>query len=175
MKNARGFTFLELILTLTIMGILFAASAPLVSSSLDAYLTARDMSADLIEVNLAMERMSREIRDAQAIHSGSTATQIGFTRSDGISACFAADNNRIVRYTDDECTANATPLTGAMLVNGATPFQYFSVSGSCTALVSAASISNDTHIVTITLDGTNTGAPFRTSVYVRKDDNSCMN
>lgn len=174
MQTQRGFTLLELILTLTIMGILFASSAPLVSSSLQAYLTAREMNADLVEVNIALERISREVRGASAVDSGSNATQIGFIRSDSTEACFKVSANRVYRYTNTGCSANETPLTGAVLATGSTPFNYSTITGNCASLTSTAG-AETAHIVTITLDGANTGAPFRTSVYVRTDANPCFN
>lgn len=87
-----GFTLIELIATLVILGILAAAAAPMLSSGVRAYDATHASLSTLNKLRYATERMVREIRevrrdpaDPSAYDMGiMAATSFQFTKSDGI-------------------------------------------------------------------------------------------
>ncbi|ADU64946.1 hypothetical protein Selin_0189 [Desulfurispirillum indicum S5] len=169
----QGFSLLELILTMVIIGILSAASAPMVGSAINAYFTARQMSDELMQVNMAMERVSRELRGALAIDTNSDQTTVRFTRrSDSQEVCFRLNQGRIWRHTGN-CANPGHPLTGAVFEAGST-FLYGSFGTNCTnpQLQDSAAAPQNAHLVQLHLTSSTYGA-FRTSVYVNTAANPC--
>lgn len=88
-RNQRGFTLVELIMTIVIMGILAAVGSSMIS---DTFTTARMVNASQSsadEARYALERLAREIREVKyvtgAYSIGSTmspaATNMVFTRN----------------------------------------------------------------------------------------------
>lgn len=87
-----GFTLIELIATLVVLGILAAASAPMLSSGVRAYDATHASLLSLNKLRYATERIVREVREVRRDPADPTAYDIGimtatlfrFTKSDGI-------------------------------------------------------------------------------------------
>ena len=87
--NRRGFTLVELLLTLMLTGILFASAGILMTQGLRSYIVLSDRSVALQGVRYAVERMVRELD--QVPESGIQniqADQIGFIDGLGNNADF---------------------------------------------------------------------------------------
>lgn len=87
-----GFTLIELIATLVILGILAAAVAPMLSTGVRAYNATHASLSTLNKLRYATERMVREIREIRRDPADPSAYDIGvmaatsfqFTKSDGV-------------------------------------------------------------------------------------------
>ncbi|NWF91291.1 MAG: prepilin-type N-terminal cleavage/methylation domain-containing protein [Syntrophaceae bacterium] len=75
----RGFTLIEILAVIVILSVVSAITIHFVSDSMRVYTMTKDQKALLEEGRLAMERMCRDIRDANTI-TGTTASSITFTR-----------------------------------------------------------------------------------------------
>lgn len=87
-----GFTLIEFIATLVILGILAAAAAPMLSSGVRAYDATHASLSTLNKLRYAAERMVREIREVRRDPADPSVYDIGlmtaasfqFTKSDGV-------------------------------------------------------------------------------------------
>jgi prepilin-type N-terminal cleavage/methylation domain-containing protein len=76
----KGFTLIEVVIVIVILSIVAAISINLLVSSLRVYTMTVNQKTLLDEGKLSLERMCRDIRDAQSI-TGSTPTSITFVRN----------------------------------------------------------------------------------------------
>jgi prepilin-type N-terminal cleavage/methylation domain-containing protein len=82
--NSKGMTLIETIVVIVLLGVIGLFTFQFVSSGVETYITASNQSGLLAEAKLAMERMAREIRDAENIlapASGSSSNSINFIKS----------------------------------------------------------------------------------------------
>ncbi|MBB5021278.1 prepilin-type N-terminal cleavage/methylation domain-containing protein [Desulfurispira natronophila] len=174
-RGKSGFTLFEVIITLTIIGVLFAATAPLLRSAIESYFLARDMSDELMQINIAMERMTREIRGSE-IHSVEGNTALSVYTEAGL-VCFVSEGGRIYRGENasaSDCFGhiNSVPLTSSILSHGEL-FGYFDFGSDCGDLV-ISSDPTDANVVTLAIQASTYSNPFRTAVYVQLEANSCF-
>jgi prepilin-type N-terminal cleavage/methylation domain-containing protein len=80
LKSSRGFTLIEIVIVIVILSIVSAITIYFLVSSLKVYTMTVNQKTLFDEGKLALERMSRDIRDANII-TGSTATSITFIRT----------------------------------------------------------------------------------------------
>ena len=89
---SRGFTFVELIAVIVLMGIVGAMTAQLLGQGFTAYITGRNIAETDWQARVAVERMTRELR---AIRSP-TATDITMTSASDLS--FVDVDGNSIRY-----------------------------------------------------------------------------
>jgi prepilin-type N-terminal cleavage/methylation domain-containing protein len=89
--RAAGFSLIELIVSIVILGILAAATAPIFSSSLRAYVDSDMHLATLSKARYATERIARELREVQYVTGSGyaftaplAATSMTFTKQDPV-------------------------------------------------------------------------------------------
>ncbi|MBF0152933.1 MAG: prepilin-type N-terminal cleavage/methylation domain-containing protein [Magnetococcales bacterium] len=99
-----GYTFVEMLLVVLIMGILAGISAPMIGNYVEGYLQERDLNGVNGQARLAMGRMTRELRGGTTITSSgaspfTNATQVQFTPQGGGSTVTFSVNgsNQLVR------------------------------------------------------------------------------
>lgn len=80
-KKRKGFTIIELVMVISIAGILFGILAPIMKTTIDAYFFVNSREAVLSDARLAMNRMVREIRQIKEPSDISTmnSSEIQFT------------------------------------------------------------------------------------------------
>lgn len=82
--NSKGITLIEIIVVIVLLGIIGLFTFQFIGSGVQTYIVASNQSKLLAEAKPAMERMVREIRDANTIvepTSGSSGNSIHFTKS----------------------------------------------------------------------------------------------
>src|SRR5258708_16989779 len=109
-----GWTMVELVVVIVILGSVAAIGTGLLSSIFRSYLATRDMTSSDGQARAAFERMTRELRQARSatatdLDVASTA-QVRFIDTDGNGVCFYRDaaNNRLMRSADGPATACGT-------------------------------------------------------------------
>lgn len=86
MRKNKGFTLIEIIVVIVIMAVLGVFGYRFLSTSMHTYSMMEKQKGLLDEAAMAMERISRELRDANSISSptsGSTSSTLTFTKSHG--------------------------------------------------------------------------------------------
>jgi prepilin-type N-terminal cleavage/methylation domain-containing protein len=83
-SNQKGYTLIEIVMVIVLLGIIGVVTFQVVFSGVETFTKARDRKDLYDQAKLAMERMVREIRDANQIVTpavGSTATSINFIKA----------------------------------------------------------------------------------------------
>ena len=83
MKNNAGFTLIEIIAVLVLVGILSAMAGFGLVQGVEGYLFAKNNAATTQKAQLALERISRELAELSAIDSTSSGTAIIFSNPAG--------------------------------------------------------------------------------------------
>lgn len=116
--NKKGFTLIELVITVVLIGIVLFIVANSLYTGINAYLTTDKRKESLDQARIAMERMTREIRLVNAIVNGASvvpdvsianATTFSFTDVTGAALSFTLETGNIKR------TSGATTV---ILANG---------------------------------------------------------
>ncbi|HUU41434.1 MAG TPA: prepilin-type N-terminal cleavage/methylation domain-containing protein [Desulfatiglandales bacterium] len=82
-KGSRGFTLIELIVVIIILGVVGVFTFQLLIGGVETYITIQKQKDLLDEATLCLERMSREIRDARQILAFTADSSIQFEKSHG--------------------------------------------------------------------------------------------
>lgn len=127
----RGFTLIEIILTISLVGILFALTAILLDRGVASFATISKRGINTEEARFAMERMVREILLIKSGASGDLtnlqAAQISFKDKLGLNTDFHLNGTTLYRgndpllnhvtgltftgYKSDNTVTNSTPQT----------------------------------------------------------------
>jgi prepilin-type N-terminal cleavage/methylation domain-containing protein len=80
-RSQKGFTLVELIVTLVLVGIIGTFTTLFMYTGLNGYLRAKDTSEGALKAQIALDRISLELRDIDTIDLGTFAndTQIDYT------------------------------------------------------------------------------------------------
>ncbi len=105
LRAEAGFTLIEIAVSISILGIFAALILSCIVTSFDALFLSSEQQTLCLKAHNALERMSREIRDAQQINSpgsGKTDNKIGFQNEHPLSdgkktVTFELEQNEIIR------------------------------------------------------------------------------
>jgi len=102
MSTKKGYTLIELIVVIVIIGIVSSIAIPFVVAAVDAWLIMRTEREVLSEGRYALERMTREIRQIKSIDDIGTfsATQFEFTDVNDNSIDFEQSGTTLLRNDD---------------------------------------------------------------------------
>lgn len=165
--HARGFTLIEMSMVIVILGILAAATTPLLTNSFRAYETNQSNMVTLSKLRYATERIARELREVRFNGTNyeiasMTANTLSFTKNDAAST--------IVTITGAPPLATlqySTPAMSATLTDqlASLQFQYFDINDSSAGVTNATVAYVD---VVLTLNDPNSGAAVqRTRIALR--------
>jgi prepilin-type N-terminal cleavage/methylation domain-containing protein len=156
-RHHNGFTLVELVITIAILAMVAAGCATLVAKGMDAFFAGRDALDAEWQGRIALERMTREIRNIRSDADISTATSntISFIDNAG---------NQISYYTSGSQLLRQSPFAGTaqVLADGIVlTFAYYDGSGA------VATIANNIRYIVINVNVTYGGANFNltTGVY----------
>jgi MSHA biogenesis protein MshO len=163
-----GFTLIEMTMVIVVIGILAAATVPLLINSFRAYETNQTNLVTLSKLRYATERMAREIREVRysggvyAMNLNTTAPQ--FTKSDGtVVTITSAPPLATLQYSTPAMTATLT--NQVQLAPNGLQFDYFDINDSNVGVTTATVAYVD---VTLTLTDPNSGAAAqRTRIALR--------
>jgi prepilin-type N-terminal cleavage/methylation domain-containing protein len=155
MKKNRGFTLIELIIVIVLLGIISVIATKMLAQGFNAYLTGKNILNADWQGRLAMERMVRDIRAIRSPTAGittATATQLAFTDTNGTDIVYQVSGSNLMRNSQ-------------VLADGvqSITFSYFNQNGATTGVLSA--IDYITIILNITQN--NTTFSLTTSVNAR--------
>jgi prepilin-type N-terminal cleavage/methylation domain-containing protein len=176
-RKPAGFSLVELIMVITVLGILAAAAAPIVVNAMRAYDVTRDELATKDKLRYAMERLAREFREMYRVNgefsiSSLSATAPVFTKAATDPTTGASLTTRTVTIAqsggavtlsyDSPVVTPAPVLTDEV---SSLSFAYYDSAGASTALSSAL------QYVEITMSLTSNGLVFteRTRVKLRNE------
>lgn len=154
MKKYSGFTLIELVIVIVILGIIAVASSQMLNTGLNAYITGKNIIDAGQQARLGIERM---VRDIHAVRSSSdissaTASQFAFTDTSGNSITYSLSGSSLMRNSQ----VLADGISNLALT-------YFDLNGASTS--TPANIRYITISLTITQGNTNFSVA--TSVYPR--------
>lgn len=103
-KHVRGFTIVELLVTLMITGMILAAIGGAISASATNYRVNEDMFKAMNTARLTLLKITTEIRTAQAVAVGEAETRCSILTSDGsdITYSYNADEDTLYLITNDD-------------------------------------------------------------------------
>ena len=166
--RCRGFTLIELVVTMIILAVLAAFVAPPLSQALTAYeKVSKGLNAQA-RTRYAMERLGREIRQTRLrpsdksrydINDPFSSTSITFTKEDG--------QQVTVSYGSPIVTMNYVGVASATLLDGVTAFsiQYrTNTAAGTTAAANSASVAAVLVTLTFTDDGVSYTGTLRTDL-----------
>ena len=152
MGKTRGFTLIELVIVITIIGIIAGIAGFILSGSVDAWIFKINRNDMLWDGRLAIDRMTREIRavkDRSSIITASSS-QLRFIDTNDIDITYtlsSADLNRIESGTSNLLAGNVSGLT----------LTYYNASGGTIALPTVSPSETDIKRVKINITLTKNG------------------
>jgi MSHA biogenesis protein MshO len=180
MRRSSGFTLIELIATIVVLGIIAAAGAPVLVRSIQAYNSTLNSVTTLDKVRYATDRLAREIREStysagtSSLNMSTTAPS--FTKVDYLISgttitsttytvlISSSGSNVNIAYTPSGGTTTTAVLTDQLSSTaGSLQFAYYDQTGATTTLATAV------HYVEIrlTLAGNGQDYSARTRVALR--------
>lgn len=164
--HARGFTLIEMSMVIVILGILAAATTPLLTNSFRAYETNQSNMVTLSKLRYATERIARELREVRFNGTNyeiasMTANTLSFTKNDVASTIVtiaSAPPLATLQYSTPAMTSTLTDQVTSL------QFEYYDISDAATASnVDVAYVD-----VVLTLTDPNSGAAVqRTRIALR--------
>jgi prepilin-type N-terminal cleavage/methylation domain-containing protein len=167
-RPGRGFTLIEMIAVIVLLGIIFGFGGVLLGNLFTGYSLKRDATDAEWQAKVALERMARELRAVRMATAADldivSAAQIRFVDTDGNGVCFYRNGNRVMRSADSPASACGTTSAQPLADNvTALTFTYWDNTGTATAV--AANVYYITVDLTVAEGGYS--GQFRTNVRPR--------
>jgi prepilin-type N-terminal cleavage/methylation domain-containing protein len=96
----KGFTLVELIITIVLVGLIGVFTTLFVYTGLNGYIKARDTSEGALKAQIALDRISMELRDIDSISTFTAGSQIDYTSH-------TISGNRQIIYSNGVISINA--------------------------------------------------------------------
>ena len=143
-KNESGFTLIEMIVVLVLVGIVAVIAAMGIVTGIHGYIFARDMAPISQKANLAMSRLSRELMEISTVTS-SASNSISFSDSYGGLRAIAFVGSVSQIKINDSATV-PTAGTGYILIDNVNSFAltYYKSDGTVWSCCNANSLSSIT-------------------------------
>lgn len=119
----RGFTLLEMIMAITVMGIIALVGAQILASGAETYTEATESMDTFAKARLSMTRIVAEIREAdyngtQYLMPTMNSNQIVFTKRDGVTVTIATSGSNVtLGYSSPAVTSTLTDQLSSLTFN----------------------------------------------------------
>lgn len=122
LSDNKGFTIIELVITMVLIGIVAYIAADAMSTGFKAFFVTDNRKEALDQARIAMERMTREIRNVRSSSDIGTAnpTEFCFINIEGTRVSFRYSANAITREEPAVCPGSG----GNTLANSVTGFSF---------------------------------------------------
>ena len=101
LSRYRGFTLMEMVITISLLAILFGVGAVVMNQGFTAYLHGQDLTEGTVQGRLALERMTRDLRDIHPSALGTlSANEISFTDRSGDVITYEQNSTLLYRQTN---------------------------------------------------------------------------
>lgn len=146
-RAARGFSLVEMVVVIVIVGIVFAIGATLLGRLFTAFFAERDIAIGEWQGLIALERVSRELREIRspAELTISPSNRILFTNLDGVQVEYLLSGTSLTRSSSDTAALALADNVGGLA------FFYLQSDGQTTA-ASAATVSYITMRLQVTAE-----------------------
>ncbi len=155
-RRMRGFTMVEAVVAILLMGILAMAAIPMISGGVEAYQTTTSQLVTLSKLRYATERIARELREVRRVPA--TPTNYDITTVPGASVTFTKSDVAATQVTISTALplvtlAYSTPAASATLSDqvSALAFRFLDINNTVTA--SAAQVAFVEITLALTVDG----------------------
>lgn len=116
MNRRRGFTLVEMVIVIVLVGIVFAIGGTLLSQFFNSFFSAQNITEGDWQGKVAFERMARELRSISVDNLGTkqlaiSASQVRFTDTDGNNVCFYLNGSVLTRAGDGPAAATCGPTS----------------------------------------------------------------
>lgn len=125
LRGPRGFTLIELVMSIVLIGLLAAVGTTMISDSFDTTFLVNASQSSTARARYAMERMEREIREGKTVKLKNNDTGMTLTKGNGVDVVILRNGSTLsvdgATLIADEVTANAdgTPLFTYLTATGA--------------------------------------------------------
>jgi len=99
MKHARGFTLIEFVIVITLIGILSAVASMILNQHFKGYFSAKDLMALEIKTNMAADNLLRELKSSENL-TALSATSLSFVNQQGESIVINVSNGLLRRQVN---------------------------------------------------------------------------
>jgi prepilin-type N-terminal cleavage/methylation domain-containing protein len=123
MKKDAGFTLIEIIVTLVLLGIMAAIAGMMIAQGAQGYVTAKANNELSQKVQLALDRMILEFEDISDISSAASNSVCYTLRYYDVDTGTTNDINRCVGRDGSQIKIGTTVETGSALVDNVNAFQ----------------------------------------------------
>jgi prepilin-type N-terminal cleavage/methylation domain-containing protein len=134
MKKDAGFTLIEIIVTLIVLGIMGAFAGMMIARGAQGYIMAKATNELAQKAQLALNRMILEFEDISAISSANSSSVCYTLRYYDVNTETTNDINRCVGLDGSQIKIGTTVATGSALVDNVNAFQlnFYSVTDAFT-------------------------------------------
>lgn len=109
-KNKKGYTFLEVIVSVSIFVIIIAASTDAFSNLFNNYRKIRDFQESIENVQFAMSEIAKVLRTSSIVDDGNSFVQ-AFDYSQEICVRYEINGGQLMRAYDDSMATSIDPLS----------------------------------------------------------------
>jgi len=148
MRITRGFTIIELIIVIVLVGFLSTIAAQMISSNFSAYFEGKTITNLTNKTNIAADNLMRELKSAQSVSAIAT-TGLTFVNQSGNTIVVALSGTNLTRSVNG---ATAEPLCDEVT---SLTLSYFDQNFAAT--ITPASVS----FVTVNMTTTENGLPYK--------------
>jgi prepilin-type N-terminal cleavage/methylation domain-containing protein len=158
LKPENGFTLVELIVTIVLVGIVGTFTTLFLYTGFNGYLRAKDTAEGALKAQIALDRISLELRDINGISDFNANTNIDYT-SETLPAA------RRIRYdaVDDEILIDVAGSENILLDN----VQSFTMTANYVDLNNSGDGNDEVQAIDVSFTVGEIGPPFRAKIFPR--------
>jgi prepilin-type N-terminal cleavage/methylation domain-containing protein len=175
LSNDKAFTLIELIVSLVLVGIIAVVAGLGLAQISQGYVFAKQNAETMQKIQVAMNRIVKELASAQPQNSTSTAitaagtTSVSYTRPASIGSSTFVTNTISISGTQVQMSGNSSGTIINNIVSNSSSFAYFDTNGAALTSPVAALARIRRIDITLTVTGAdNLTSQFTNSVWINE-------